>query len=135
MTKFKYPYVNLSKQHKPLNKNLHKALDRILDSGNFVLGSELEKFEEEFANYLGVKYAIGVGNGTDALYLSLKALNIGKDDEVITVANSYLASASSIALCGAKPAMTIMLLRSISPLFLNASRKLPPLPFESNNNA
>ena len=85
MEKFTFPYVDFPKQHVHLKKASY-ALDRIIDSGNFILGNELEKFEEEFAKYIGVKYAIGVGNGTDALYLSLKALGIREHDEVITVA-------------------------------------------------
>jgi dTDP-4-amino-4,6-dideoxygalactose transaminase len=99
----KINYVDLSKQHLNIKSQLHKALDEVLDSGNFILGEITEKFEKLFASYVGVKHAIGVGSGTDALYLSLKALGIDCDDEVITVSNSYLATASSIALCGAKP--------------------------------
>ena len=76
MEKFTFPYVDFPKQHVHLKEKLHEALDRIIDSGNFILGNELEKFEEEFAKYIGVKYAIGVGNGTDALYLSCNLSNI-----------------------------------------------------------
>jgi len=99
----KIPYVDFVRQHEFIRKDLHKALDRILDTGQFILGDEVENFENEFASYIGTKYAIGVGSGTDALYLSMKALGIGEGDEVITAPNSYLASASSIALLGAKP--------------------------------
>ena len=99
----KINYVDLSKQHSNIKYQLHKALDDVLDYGNFILGNITEKFEKNFAQYIGVKHAIGVGNGTDALYLSLKSLGVNQNDEVITVSNSYLATASSIALCGAVP--------------------------------
>lgn len=100
---WKVPYVDLVRQHEPNKEPLREALDRLLRSGQFILGEEVEKFENQFAAYIGVKHTIGVGNGTDALFLALKALNIGPGDEVITTPNSYLASASSIALTGAKP--------------------------------
>ena len=102
-SKWKVPYVDFVLQHKSMRNDLHACLERLLESGQFILGPEVESFEKVFADYIGVKHAIGVGNGTDALFLSLKALGIGKGDEVITVPNSYLASASSIALTGATP--------------------------------
>lgn len=97
------PYVDLVRQYAPMKETMHGALEKILSSGQYILGNEVTIFEELFANYIGVKHAIAVGSGTSALYLALKALNIGTGDEVITAPNSYLASASSIALTGAKP--------------------------------
>lgn len=97
------PYVNLKEQHKPLKKQLLKALEGVLDRGDFILGEDVSKFEEEFAAYCGVKYAVGVNSGTDALYLALLALGVKAGDEVITTSNSFIASATSIASIGAVP--------------------------------
>lgn len=97
------PYVDFKRLHEPMRQDLHRALDRVLNHGEFILGCEVADFESSMAQYLGVKHAIGVGNGTDALYLAFKAMGIGVGDEVITPPNSYLASTSSIALAGANP--------------------------------
>jgi dTDP-4-amino-4,6-dideoxygalactose transaminase len=96
------PYINLSLQHQLIKDELMPAVEKILMSGQFILGEEVKKFEESFSKIAGAKYAIGVDNGTDALVLALKALGIGKGHEVITAPNSFLASASCIALVGAK---------------------------------
>ena len=96
------PYINLALQHQTIKQELLSAAEKILASGQFILGDEVKKFEERFAKIAGTKYAVGVDNGTDALVLALKALGIGKGDEVITAPNSFLASASSIALVDAK---------------------------------
>lgn len=101
----KIPYVDLAAQHRPLKKALLAAAGRVIDSGRFVLGPEVEAFERKFAALHGVKHAVGVGNGTDALVLSLKALGIGPGDEVITAANSFVASAACVALVGATPVL------------------------------
>ena len=97
------PYINLALQHQRLRKEIVGAIEKVLDSGGFILGSEVESFEKQFAKYCHAKYAVGISNGTDALILALKALNICAGDEVITAPNSFLASTSSIALVGAKP--------------------------------
>ncbi len=97
------PYLNLGLQHKNIKADILRSIETILDSGQFILGEETQKFEKQFAELAGTKYALGVANGTDALFLSMLALGIGKGDEVITAPNSFLASASSIAICGAKP--------------------------------
>jgi len=97
------PYINLALQHQLIKQELLDATEKILTSGQFILGDEVKRFEESFAKIAGTKYAVGVDNGTDALVLSMKALGIGKGDEVITAPNSFLASASSIALVGATP--------------------------------
>jgi len=75
----------------------------VLNNGQYVLGPGVREFEEKFAEYCGTRYAVGVGNGTDTIILALKALGIGPGDEVITAPNSFLASASAIALTGATP--------------------------------
>lgn len=99
------PYVDLAGQHRPLKAELLEAAGRVIDSGQFILGPQVAEFEAEFAALHGVKHAVGVANGTDALVLSLRALGIGPGDEVVTAANSFVASASCIALAGAKPVL------------------------------
>ena len=97
------PYVNLGKQNKQYQKKFSNLLKKFLSEGSFILGRHVDEFEKKFSKYIGTKYAVGVGSGTDALYLSLKYLNLKKNDEVITVSNSYLSTVSSIHLAGAKP--------------------------------
>ncbi|MFX0560983.1 DegT/DnrJ/EryC1/StrS family aminotransferase [Tepidibacillus infernus] len=97
------PYVNLSMKNTDIKYRVLKKIDKVLDSGIFILGEEVKTFEERFARYIGSNYAIGVNSGTDALILALKVFGIGNGDEVITAPNSFLATASSIVLSGAKP--------------------------------
>ncbi len=97
------PYINLKTQHAELKDELLAAISRVLESADFVLGSEVEKFEKTIAGYCGTKFAVGVNSGTDALFLVLKAYGVGPGDEVITAPNSFLASASVIVAAGAKP--------------------------------
>ena len=82
---------------------LHGALRRVLDSGWYILGEELQRFEEEFASYCTVQHCIGVGSGTEALHLALKACGIGPGDEVITVSHTFIATALAITWTGARP--------------------------------
>lgn len=96
----KVPYVNLGAQHKDIKEEILGRISKILDSGQFILGDEVTEFEKQFALLSSTKYAVGVANGTDAIFLSLLAIGIQPGDEVITTPNSYLASASSIALAG-----------------------------------
>jgi len=79
------------------------AIHRVLNSGWYILGKEVSAFEEEFAEFIGVPHAIGVGNGTDALELALRACGIGADDEVITVSQTAVATVAAIELVGAVP--------------------------------
>lgn len=81
------------------------ALRRVLDAGWYILGEEVRQFETEFAAYLGVQHALGVGSGTEALHLALTACGLGPGDEVITVAHTAVATASAIELCGAVPVL------------------------------
>ena len=101
----KIPYVDLAGQHKPLKAELLDAVAKVIDHGKFILGDEVALFEQRFAGLCGVSYAVGVNSGTDALIIALRALGIGPGDEVITPVNSFVASASCIALCGAKPVL------------------------------
>lgn len=82
---------------------LHDALSRVLGSGRFVLGAELEAFEQEFARYLGAAHTVGVNSGTDALVLALEALGVGPGDEVITTPFSFFATAEAVLRVGAVP--------------------------------
>ena len=99
----KVPFVNLGLQHRLIKNEMLNIVSGLLDSGQFILGEELVKFEHSFARICGTKYALGIANGTDALFLGMKALGIGQGDEVITAPNSFLASASSVYLAGATP--------------------------------
>ena len=95
------PYTDLGRQHRRQVPQLLAAFRRVLSKGKFVLSEVLDDFESEFARFCGTRHAVGVNSGTDALVLALKVVGIRPGDEVITVPNSYLASASSIALAGA----------------------------------
>lgn len=98
-------FVDLKRQYRGIKAEVDSAIKRVISSSQFILGNECSEFEKEFAKFVGVKYAIGVGDGSSALELSLVALGIGKGDEVITPANSYIASSTSISITGAKPVL------------------------------
>ena len=85
------------------NNDLDKAVKRVLNSGFYILGPEVEAFEDEFAHFCDVNYCIGVGNGLDAIYISLKALGVGVGDEVLVPTNTYIATWLAVSQCGAKP--------------------------------
>lgn len=95
--------INLQPEIQELRAELLQAFDRVLDSGSFIMGQELRAFEEEVADYLGVKHAVGLNSGTDALVIGLRALGIGPGDEVITSPFTFFATAEAIALVGATP--------------------------------
>lgn len=97
------PFVDLAAHHRPLRAALDAAVAEVLDSNYFAGGPVVAQFEEEFAAFCGSRFAIGVGSGTEALWLSLLALGIGPGDEVITVPNTFLATAEAISYCGATP--------------------------------
>lgn len=97
------PQVDLKIQYRLIKKEINKAISEVLKKSRFILGEKVKKFEEEFAKFCNVKYVIGVGNGTDALYLSLKACGIGDGDEVITTPNTFIATTEAITLNRAKP--------------------------------
>lgn len=97
------PLMNLTRQYKSLEEELDSAALRVLHSGQYIMGEEVSEFEKEFATYCGTKYAVGVGNGTDALMIALMAAGVGNGDEVITSAMSFFATAEAIAVVGATP--------------------------------
>lgn len=99
----KVPYTAFELKNRPIRAQLVEAFENVLDSGHYILGPEVKKFEQEFAAYCGAPFASGVANGTTSLQLILKAIGVGEGDEVITAPNSFIASASTIALTGAKP--------------------------------
>lgn len=99
----KVPYIDLVGQHKTLRKEIEKAIGKVLDRADFILGKEVGELEDAFAKYCGTKYAVALNSGTDALFLALKGLGVGPGDEVITSPNSFLASATSIVALGATP--------------------------------
>jgi dTDP-3-amino-3,4,6-trideoxy-alpha-D-glucose transaminase len=97
------PFLDLPSLVGADRNELIQTFNRVFDSGRFVMGPELEAFEQEFAAYCGAKYAVGVGNGLDALYLALVASGIGAGDEVIVPAHTFVATWLAITRCGAIP--------------------------------
>ncbi|MGB3508478.1 MAG: DegT/DnrJ/EryC1/StrS family aminotransferase [Microcoleaceae cyanobacterium] len=99
------PFVDLKLQHQPLKIEIENAIQTVLEKGDFVLGQAVEKFETSFATACGVKYAIGVACGTDAIALGLKACGIGEGDEVILPANTFIATLIGVLHAGATPVL------------------------------
>lgn len=96
-------FVDLKAQYESIQDEIGEAIQRVLDSCGFTLGREVAAFEEEFADYCGVKHAIGVNSGTSALHLALLAAGVGHGDEVITVPMTFIATAAAIGYTGARP--------------------------------
>jgi dTDP-4-amino-4,6-dideoxygalactose transaminase len=103
MSDQKIPILDLSPQYQSLKPEIYAAIDRVLESGQFIMGPDVKQFEQEVATYLGVKHAIAVNSGTDALVIGLRSLGIGAGDEVITTPFSFFATAESISSVGATP--------------------------------
>ncbi len=97
------PCANPKAQYVSYRDDINLAIQRVLDSGWYILGEELVRFEKKFAQFNTVNHAVGVGSGTEALHIALRALNIGQGDEVITTAHTAVATASAIGLAGARP--------------------------------
>ena len=97
------PFLDLTRQYQRIKGEILSATKRVYEKGRFILGEEVSAFEKEFSHYCGVRFGVGVGSGTDALYLALKTAGIGEGDEVITVANSFVATALAISFTGATP--------------------------------
>jgi dTDP-4-amino-4,6-dideoxygalactose transaminase len=101
--KMKVPFLELRPAYEELRADLDTAYRRVMDSGRYILGKELEAFETEFAAYCGVNHCIGVGNGLDALHLILRGYGIGHGDEVIVPSNTFIATWLAVSYAGATP--------------------------------
>ena len=97
------PFLTLEFLHKDIKDELDAAYSRVMSSSNFIQGEECKKFEQEYADYIGTKYCIGVATGLDAIYLILKAMGIGDGDEAIVPSNTFIATALAVSYAGAKP--------------------------------
>ena len=97
------PLVDLQAQYQSIKQEITAAIDGVLQNMQLFLGPQSQAFENEFAQYCGCRYGIGLSTGTDALVLALRACGIGQGDEVITVANTFIATVEAIALSGARP--------------------------------
>ena len=128
------PFGDLGREVQDLGDSVKTAVNRVLDSGWFILGPEGEAFEEEFAQWLGVPHAVGVASGTEALTLALRGLGVGKDDEVITVANTCVPTAAGIAATGAQVRLAdcdgdslMMLPESVESAITSRTRAIVPV--------
>ena len=99
----KVPFLELKPTYLELKEELDASYHRVMDSGWYLLGSELESFEAEFAAYCDAKHCVGVGNGLDAIHLILRAYEIGAGDEVIVPANTFIATWLAVSYAGAVP--------------------------------
>lgn len=99
------PFGDLRRQYQTIRAEIDSAVQRVLERGWFVLGTEVEQFEREFAAYLGARHVIGVGSGTEALHLALMAAGVKPGDEVITAANTCIPTVSAISFAGATPVL------------------------------
>lgn len=100
---YKVPFVNYPEHYRRIWDEVMEAIKKTLSNGDLILRDQLRQFEENIASFVGMKYGVGVNSGTDALFLSLKAAGVGRGDEVITVAHTFVATVSAIDYCGAKP--------------------------------
>ena len=103
MSKMTVPFASFRPMHDELRQQLDQAYHKVVDNSHFILGAECKAFEEEFAAYCDAKYCVGVANGLDALFLILKAMDIGEGDEVIVPSNTFIATALAVSYTGATP--------------------------------
>lgn len=108
------PFVDLKLQYRNLRTDMMTVMDDVCSGARFILGPELQQFEKNFAQFVGAQYAIGVSTGTDAIMMSLKAVGVNAGDEVISVANTFIATILAISACGAKPVLV-----DCDPLYYN----------------
>ena len=97
------PFVDLKAQYQSIKSEIDLAIQNVINDTAFIKGKYVQKFEEEYAEAYGVKHVISCANGTDAIYITLKALDIGHGDEVITVANTWISTSETITQAGARP--------------------------------
>lgn len=110
----KVPFIDLRPQHRALRDELNEAIQRVMDRCDFALGEDVARFEEEFAEFCGTQYAVGVDSGLSALELSLRAFGIGPGDEVIVPAHTFVATAAAVTFAGAQPVLV-----DVDPVTLN----------------
>lgn len=103
MNNIKVPFVSFEKMHREIREDMIQKFEDIYDKNIFIMGEELSMFEKEFASYCGVSHAVGCATGLDALYLILRAMNIGEGDEVIIPSNTFIATALAVSYAGATP--------------------------------
>jgi dTDP-4-amino-4,6-dideoxygalactose transaminase len=108
MTTMPVPFVDLRAQHAPLREAIDRAFGELLTRGDFIMGAAVERFETEYAAYIGARHAIGVGTGLSAIELALRAFEVGAGDEVITAANTFIATVLAIQAVGATPVFVDM---------------------------
>lgn len=97
------PFVDLSIQYQNIKSSIDEAISKVINNTAFVFGAYLKEFEKQFSEKYGVKHCIGVANGTDAIFITLKCLGIGVGDEVIVPAHSWISTSEAVSLCGATP--------------------------------
>jgi len=105
MSNVKIPYLDLKAQYRSIKGEIDAALEKVLDSCQFVLGSEVAAFEQDFAKYCGTSECVGLNSGTSALHLALLAAGVGRGDEVVTVPFTFVASVAAVEYAGAKPVL------------------------------
>jgi len=129
------PFANPSLHYSQHKKEISKVIDDVLSRGDLILRKDVEDFENNIANFVGTKYAIGLNSGTDALFLSLKAAGISPGDEVITVAHTFVASIAAIVHCGAKPLLVdvgedfLMDVEKVEPVITQKTKAIIPVHF------
>jgi dTDP-4-amino-4,6-dideoxygalactose transaminase len=99
------PFVDLRAQYEQIRADVDRAIRQVVERGDFIHGSAVARFESDFAAYVGVRHAVGVGNGGDAIELALRAFDVGPGDEVITAANTFIATVLAISATGARPVL------------------------------
>src|SRR6267378_4690282 len=99
------PFVDLKAQYQTIASQVDEAMGRVVADADFVLGTDVEMFEREFADFCEAEYAIGLDSGTSALEMALRAYGIGEGDEVITVSHTFIATAAAISCTGAHPVL------------------------------
>ena len=97
------PFLDLKSPYQELKAELDEAIARVVSSGWFIGGPEVDAFEADYATYCGAAHCVGVANGLDALHLALRAMDVGPGDEVIVPSNTYIATWLAVSQCGATP--------------------------------
>ncbi|SKB93380.1 DegT/DnrJ/EryC1/StrS family aminotransferase [Daejeonella lutea] len=126
----KVPFVDLKIQYQSIKSEIDAAIQNVINQTSFIGGSEVDKFEVEFAKLYGAKHCVSVANGTDSLYIIMKMLGIGEGDEVITVSNSWISSSETITQTGAKPVFV-----DIDPVYYSMNENLIEKRINSNTRA